>query len=99
MLNSEWVNAIVSPSIQCPASRITSATPGELRHERERLLLDLRGRLEQADRRDRSPSDTTEDRRRELGREQDRLHRDVDDCVIGHGELLRTSDGHATVRS
>ena len=88
MLNSEWVNAIVSPSIQWPASRITSAMPDELRHERERLLLDLGGRLQEADHETDRQRDA-EDRRGELRREQDRLHRDVDDCVIRHWRFLR----------
>ena len=84
MLNSEWVNAIVCAEHPVAGEQDHERDAGELRHERQRLLLDLRRRLQQPDHETDRQRDA-EDRRRELRREQDRLHRDVDDCVIGHG--------------
>jgi hypothetical protein len=58
----------------------------QLRHERQRLLLDLRRRLDQADEQaDRERH--AEHGRRELRREQDRLHCDVDYRSFVHGCL------------
>ena len=49
MSNSPCVNPIIWDSIQWPAMHDDERDAGELRHERQRLLLELRRRLQEAD--------------------------------------------------